>query len=96
LVAALGLWLLVMSAPESDPTELHRWFTETGDARADATISTEIATFLRAYAVKSVAMMDGIFGCPHEEGIDYPKGGTCPACPSWAGQDRLTGRLEAK
>jgi hypothetical protein len=86
----------VMSAPDSDPTDLRKWFTETGDARADATITTEIATFLRAYEVKSVAMMDGIFGCPHEEGIDYPEGGTCPACPYWAGRDRFAALFESK
>jgi hypothetical protein len=28
---------------------------------------------------------------PHEEGIDYPEGKTCPQCPFWASRDRWTG-----
>jgi hypothetical protein len=36
-----------------------------------------------------VSLMNGIFGCPHEEGIDYPNGGVCPRCPFWAEHDRF-------
>src|SRR4051812_9755988 len=36
---------------------------------------------------RSVAMVDRIIGCPHEEGIDY-QGPTCLLCPFWAGRDR--------
>ncbi|WP_245365652.1 hypothetical protein [Rhizobium sp. N4311] len=50
---------------------------------------------LRDNDVKSVAAMDGIFGCPHEEGIDYPLGEACPACSYWNGRNRFTGKLEA-
>ena len=49
--------------------------------------------FFRQHGVKSVAMSDGLLGCPHEEGIDYPKGEACPQCPYWAGRDRFTGEL---
>ncbi|MGH9387747.1 MAG: DUF1186 domain-containing protein [Vicinamibacterales bacterium] len=31
-----------------------------------------------------------IIGCPHEEGIDYPMGRSCPRCPFWADIDRFT------
>jgi hypothetical protein len=34
-----------------------------------------------------------ILGCPHEEGIDYPKGQVCPQCPYWAHRDRWTGEV---
>jgi hypothetical protein len=27
---------------------------------------------------------------PHEEGVDYPEGQSCPHCPYWAGRDRFT------
>jgi hypothetical protein len=36
-------------------------------------------------------MPDRIIGCPHEEGIDYPLGSTCPLCPFWKDKDRWTG-----
>jgi hypothetical protein len=86
----------VVPDPESEPAELRRWFVETGDVRTDDTILAEIITFLRAHEVHSVAMVDGILGCPHEEGIDYPEGGICPHCPYWAGRSRWTGKLDEK
>jgi hypothetical protein len=39
--------------------------------------------------VKTVVIADAIMGCPHEEGIDYPDGDSCPKCPYWAGRDRF-------
>jgi hypothetical protein len=85
----------IILAPQSEPAELRRWIAETGDLRTDETVIAEIVTFLREHEVRSVAMPRGILGCPHEEGIDYPDGGTCPDCPYWAGRDRWTGELEA-
>jgi len=74
---------------------LRRWFGETGDLRLDATVQRAVVAFFRAHGVRSVAMMDGIFGCPHEEGVDYPEGEACPQCPYWTGRNRFTGELEA-
>jgi hypothetical protein len=33
-------------------------------------------------------MVEKIFGCPHEEGIDYPDGEHCPRCHYWKDHDR--------
>ena len=33
-------------------------------------------------------MIEEIYGCPHEEGQDYPLGEVCPACPFWAHRRR--------
>jgi hypothetical protein len=79
----------------AEPTELRRWLVETGDVRTNETILAEIVTFLREHEVHSVAMVDGILGCPHEEGIDYPEGEICPHCPYWAGRSRSTGKTNA-
>jgi hypothetical protein len=38
--------------------------------------------------------VDRIIGCPHEEGIDYPEGTSCPECLYWEGRDRWTGQME--
>jgi hypothetical protein len=54
-----------VQAPQSAPAELHRWFSEAGDLRMDGTILAEIVAFLRKYEVHSVAMTNGIIGCPH-------------------------------
>lgn len=77
-----------------EPRKLERWFAEETDARTDARIANEVAAFLEAEGVRSVVMADGLLGCPHEEGIDYPLGESCPACPYWAGRNRFTGERE--
>ena len=74
---------------EGAEPKLHRWFSEAGDVRTDKIILVEIAAHLRQHSVRSVAMVDEIIGCPHEEGIDYPTGEDCPTCPYWKGRDRL-------
>jgi hypothetical protein len=72
---------------------LKRWFTETVDVRLDNKINREITRFIKNHKVRSVAITDGIIGCPHEEGKDYPLGEVCPECPFWANRDRWTGKL---
>jgi hypothetical protein len=72
---------------------LNRWFIEDGDVHTDATINREILEFIQSHGAKSVVMTDGIIGCPHEEGIDYPDGAVCPKCPFWANRDRWTGEI---
>ncbi|MGD0462911.1 MAG: SEC-C metal-binding domain-containing protein [Tepidisphaeraceae bacterium] len=52
----------------------------------DAKIAEEIKRFLAKHGVKSVVVTEGILGCPHEEGIDFPRGQDCPVCPFWAGK----------
>jgi hypothetical protein len=82
----------VIVAEDAEP-ELRSWSSDTEDVRASEETTDEIVEFLRANNVHSVAMVDGIFGCPHEEGIDYPLGGKCPQCPFWANRDRYTGKV---
>lgn len=78
----------------NDVIELKRWFTsQEDDARQNDDICEQIVAFLQEYEVYRVAMVDRIIGCPHEEGIDYPEGETCPQCPFWEDRDRWTGEL---
>jgi hypothetical protein len=76
---------------EGAEPKLRRWFAETHDVRAEKGVLDEIVAYLREHSVRSVAMVDGIIGCPHEEGIDYPMGESCPQCLYWKGRDRWTG-----
>ena len=73
-----------------EPDDLHRWFTNAGDVRHDPTIAAEVAAFLKEHGVKHTLALDRIAGCPHEEGVDYPLGETCPQCPFWRDIDRFT------
>ena len=83
----------IIPSEGAEPDALERWFSETTDARTDPQINEAVVHLLQEHGVKSVVMPDRIIGCPHEEGIDYPEGESCPQCPYWAGRDRFTGKL---
>jgi hypothetical protein len=80
----------IFKEENSDADPLEKWFYENSDIRSDAEIGEQILAFIKSHAVKSVVVTDSIIGCPHEEGIDYPQGKSCPKCPYWAGRDRWT------
>jgi hypothetical protein len=73
-----------------EPDPLERWFSEGTDVRSDLAVGEKVFAFLKEHAAKSVIVTDRLIGCPHEEGIDYPEGKSCPLCPYWAGRDRFT------
>jgi hypothetical protein len=66
------------------PAHIKRWSCEKGDLRKDVAMIKEFFRYIESYEVKSVALTPGIYACPHEPGIDYPQGGSCPLCPFWA------------
>lgn len=75
----------------AEPADLRRWTSEDGDLRRNGDVLEEVSAFFKAHGVRSVGIIDAIIGCPHEEGVDYPEGDTCPACRFWVGRDRWTG-----
>ena len=82
-----------ITAGEGEETlALERWFSQAIDVRDDPEVGEAISRFIEQYDVKSVALTDGIIGCPHEEGVDY-EGATCPRCLFWANRDRWTGEI---
>jgi hypothetical protein len=83
---ALGIFL----KEGEEAIVLERLFAEEDDARHDPAIQEKILELIKTHAVRSVAVTEGIIGCPHEEGVDYPEGKSCLQCPYWAGRDRFT------
>jgi hypothetical protein len=83
--AVLGIIL----SKESE-VQLHKWFRESpaADLRYDITLQNAWIEIIRREGVRSVAMIEEINGCPHEEGLDYPLGQVCPKCPFWAHRQR--------
>jgi hypothetical protein len=77
----------------AEPDPFQRWVSEEKDVRYDEQIGKQVLEFIKQNKVLSVATMDRIIGCPHEEGVDYEDGHTCPACPFWENRDRWTGEL---
>jgi hypothetical protein len=70
---------------------LERWYSDTADVRTDPQTNQQILDFIRTNEAASVALVDRIIGCPHEEGIDYPEGEKCPRRPFWATRNRWSG-----
>ncbi len=73
------------------PEALERWLLNDGDVRQDGRVTLELVNWMKTYDVQQVFINEGILGCPHEEGVDYAEGKSCPVCPFWANRDRFTG-----
>lgn len=83
----------IVLAEGGDAEIMEKWFSETTDVRSEPRICEAIIRFIQSHAVRSVAAVDRIIGCPHEEGVDYPTDEKCPRCPFWANRDRWTGEV---
>ena len=69
--------------PGKERQPIHKsWFTE--DLENDSKLAIKIGQYFLENGVNEVVMTDGVVGCPHDEGIDYPAGQLCPYCPYWA------------
>jgi len=68
---------------------LYRFFEEAKDVRFRINVQEDILARIREHEVRSLVMKEEIFGCPHEEGIDYPLGEKCPKCSYWKDHDRF-------
>ena len=88
---ATKLVVSVIGRPgQRDPSAMRTWTTHAIDVRSDPAVAAEVAGFVQQHGAKQTVSTDRIIGCPHEEGIDYPLGRTCPRCPFWADIDRFT------
>ncbi|WP_353568916.1 hypothetical protein [Haloferula sargassicola] len=85
--AVLGIFL----TDNEEEAIIHRYFHEDRDIRFDVPTQESILARLREHEVRSLIMVEKVFGCPHEEGVDYPEGESCPHCPFWKNRDRFEG-----
>ena len=83
----------LIPSEDAEADVIERWFSEM-DARSDPAILEAILRFVEEQGAKTVASVNRIIGCPHEEGVDYPEGQECPQCPFWAGRNRWSGEVE--
>lgn len=82
----------IISDEEADAEPMQKWFASV-DLRKSEPILREVLAFIEQNGAKTVSMLEEIIGCPHEEGIDYPEGDSCPKCPYWHGRDRFSGEM---
>jgi hypothetical protein len=66
---------------------LQRWVGP--EVLTNQSIGLAITIFFESHNVHQVAVTDGILGCPHEEGVDFPLGQECPYCPFWHGKQGI-------
>jgi hypothetical protein len=83
----------IIPSEGADADVLERWFSDAADVRNDPEITQAIVRFIELHGAKSIAMVDRIIGCPHEEGVDYPEGKKCSLCRFWANRDRWSGEV---
>jgi hypothetical protein len=69
---------------------LHKWLVDDAgkDLRYDVRRQREWIHLIEQQKIRSLGYTETIIGCPHEEGIDYSLGESCPQCPYWAGRRR--------
>src|SRR5262245_55165488 len=65
----------IVPSENAEVEELRDWKVDAGEIRADPRVAREILEFIEERRVLSVAMTDGIIGCPHQEGIDAKANG---------------------
>lgn len=68
---------------------MEKWYPNDTNVEMNDEIRDNLLAFINKHNVKSVVVSDGVMGCPHEEGIDYPEGESCPQCPYWENRDRF-------
>jgi hypothetical protein len=56
----------------------------TPDISSNPKIAKDIGNYFKQNLVEEILMTDGVAGCPHDEGVDYPRGSDCPHCPYWS------------
>ncbi len=79
----------IIKHEDNNVKAMKKWFSK-NDLRKSESVLGEVLEFIEQNNAKSIAMVDNIIGCPHEEGIDYPDGESCPKCIYWKGRDRFT------
>lgn len=79
----------IVKRESAEPDTMKKW-TSRADVRKSELILGEVLAFIAENEASSAVMVEEIIGCPHEEGIDYPEGQSCPQCPFWPGRDRFS------
>lgn len=82
----------IVHSQKDEVDQMQKWYCNT-EIRSNLEIMKEVLDFIKEFNVCSVAMVDKIIGCPHEEGIDYPDKTYCLQCPYWENRDRFTDEL---
>jgi hypothetical protein len=84
----------IIASETAAPEPVQKWVSGLVDVRANENIGNQIESFLKENRVNQVIVTDGIIGCPHEAGENYPAGMNCPLCAFWSNRNRFTHEIE--
>ena len=73
--------IVAVLASETAEPEIKEWTGEEIAENVEA--AREIAAFVKEKQIERVITSEWVLSCPHEEGLDYPLGESCPHCPAW-------------
>jgi Domain of unknown function (DUF1841) len=73
----------IIESENAEPI-MERWLGP--DVMTNREVQLQMLGFIEAHGVQEIVITDGVLGCPHEEGIDFPEGQECPYCPFWRGK----------
>jgi hypothetical protein len=70
----------IVPSENAEVEELRAWMVDRGDVRGDSGIAREILEFIEEHQVRSIAISDGIIGCPDQitkaSGVRFASFGT--------------------
>lgn len=72
------------------------WLAPGRDLRHDGAIHEQVLGFVRIHGARTVVITPRILGCPHDAGVDFPAGASCPRCPFWADGERREDRQDLR
>lgn len=84
----------IVPSKGADPTHQASFAGDGHDLREDPFTGDKVMAFVEKHEAASVFVVEEILGCAHEEGVDFPEGTTCPACPFWVERDRWAATKE--
>ena len=79
----------VIPRPGTPPTVIAKWHSRGLDVREDPVITHQIVSWIQSHGVRHSTVAEEIMGCPHEAGVDYPEGESCPLCLYWKTRRRF-------
>ena len=75
--------IVAMIVPGYDLKPRHKTWIKP-ETSSDSEIANQIGQFFLDFNTTDIVIAEGVIGCPHDEGVDFPVGEDCPYCPYWA------------
>jgi hypothetical protein len=82
----------IIEEPYGETVAIARWMSRE-DIVNDPKVQGKIVDFIKQNKARTIVITNGVIGCIHEEGLDYPEGEECPFCKFWKGKQHSKERF---